>query len=125
MRPDRRRFTRYIPPSSLVATAVFPHKPEQRLQLRNISIDGFSFTTSADILHESFFTVALEITDASGVRRIETPAKILWAAFDKGSSIYSAGAQFLKLNERDSALLEETLAALEPERSPADNRERS
>ncbi len=114
---EKRRFPRYDAPESLAAVARFSSNREQRLRMKKISIDGFSFVTKMDIAGETFFTLSLEMTGSNNrLTRINTAAKIIWCTYDKEASLYTAGAQFLGLKEAEKELFERMLASLKPEK---------
>ena len=114
---EKSRFPRYDAPESLAAVARFSSKREQRLRMRNISIDGFSFVTEMDISGETFFTLSLEMAgNDNQLIRTDTSAKIIWCIYDKETSLYTAGAQFLGLKEVEKASLQGILTLLSPEK---------
>jgi hypothetical protein len=111
---ERRRFPRYYAPASLKAVGEFPPNREYLLKVNDISIDGLSFDTEADLSKEAVFSLSLEITNpGGGVERISMLASILWYVYEKGTSLYTANAQFLGLKSSDKELLRSLFETLE------------
>ncbi len=112
---ERRLSPRYRAPESLVATAVFPAKREQRLRVKDISIEGLSFTTEMDISNETILNLSIETTDEEGRPvRLDTLANILWYTFDKNTLRYCAGVLFVGFKNADRELLRKILGTMTP-----------
>ena len=115
-REERRRFPQYPAPETLAASAHIPAKGEHRLRLRSISLEGLSFVTDLGISTDTFFNLSLEIPKKDGgTRRIATPAKIVWCAFNERTWYYTAGVQFLGMTEEDRDCLQDFLKSLTPQ----------
>ena len=111
---ERRRFPRYYASPSLKAVGEFPPKREYLLKVNDISIDGLSFDTDADLSKEAVFSLSLEFTKPGGsVERISALASILWYVYEKETSLYTASAQFLGLKSSDRELLRRLFETLE------------
>jgi c-di-GMP-binding flagellar brake protein YcgR len=112
---ENRRFPRYYAPESLVAVATFPGERQHQLHVVDISIDGLSCTTKFNISRESVFNISFDLIVADNPPvHIDTPAKINWFTFDKKSSLYTVGAQFLGLRDAQKQALLRALILLPP-----------
>jgi c-di-GMP-binding flagellar brake protein YcgR len=112
---ESRRFPRYYAPESLIAVGTFPGERQRELHVVDISIDGLSCTTKFNISRESVFNLSFDLVVADNPAvHIDTPAKINWFTFDKKSSLYTAGAQFLGLRDAQKQALLRILILLPP-----------
>jgi hypothetical protein len=113
-RQERRSFSRYRPPESLVAVVDFPTRAEEHIRVESIGLGGLCFTTKTDISGESFFNLSLKFDDADGPSlRVDLSAKIVWHIHDEATALHTAGAQFVEPDESASSMLREFLSFLE------------
>ena len=118
MREERRQFPRYNAPEFITAIAWFPSDKKQKLQLKDISIDGFCFETEAEFLDETFFNLSLQINEKSENRiELTMAAKVVWYTRAEGSATYTVGVQFLSLEDDDRRRLQKILNTLTPKQS--------
>lgn len=110
---ERRSSSRYFAPVSLTAIASFPTKAGERIEVKDIGLDGFCFVTQTDISGESAFNLSLSFA-GSGERllKIDVSAEIIWHIHDEATLLHTAGTQFVELSEADEGSLREFLDSL-------------
>jgi hypothetical protein len=111
---ERRLYTRYHAPESLVTVADFPTKAKEHIQVQSISFDGLCFVTKTDISGESIFSLSLKCDDEDAPSLdMDVSAKIVWHIHDETSALHTAGVQFLEPDKSDRDMLREFLDFLE------------
>ena len=112
---DRRSSRRYLPPASLVAVADFPTKAGKHIDIKDIGSDGLCFLSETDLSGESAFTLSL-CAGGGGEHplNIEVSATIVWHIHDEGTSLHTAGAQFVGLDGDTKESILRLLDSLEP-----------
>jgi hypothetical protein len=111
---ERRSFSRFRVPESLVAMADFPTRAEEHINVESIGLAGLCFTTETDISGESIFKLSLKFDNANGPSlNIDISAKIVWHIHDEATALHTAGAQFVEPDESASDMLREFLSFLE------------
>jgi hypothetical protein len=111
---EKRSSQRFSPPSSLAATADFPTKARESINIENMGQNGFCFSTETDISGESLFSVSMNFSDEPPLN-IDTQAVIVWQIHDEASSLHIAGARFSALSEEESEAVLRFLESLQPE----------
>jgi len=111
---ERRSFSRYNAPASLVAEVDFLTKAKEHIQVESIGLGGLCFTTETDVSGESILGLSLRSEEAQiPSLNIEVSAKIVWHIYDEATMLHTAGAQFLELEETSRRMLEKFLEFLE------------
>lgn len=111
---ERRSFSRYRPPESLLAVVDFPTRAEEHIRVESIGLGGLCFTTKTDISGESLFSLSLKFDDADGPSlSIDLSAKIVWHIHDEATALHTAGAQFVEPDESAVNMLREFLSFLD------------
>jgi hypothetical protein len=111
---EKRSFSRYDAPTSLVAEVDFLTKAKEHIRVENIGLEGLCFVTETDISGESILGLSLRSDAERGpLLNIDVSAKIVWHIYDEATMLHTAGAQFLELNESDNQMLREFLDSLE------------
>lgn len=96
---------------------MFPPQRQYRLKIKDIGIEGFGFVTEANVSRENVFSLFFEVAGKDGkAKQINTLATIIWYVYDKETSLYTVGAQFLGLKDSDQKLLQGFFESLDLKR---------